>query len=59
MSFMTKLLLWFILMAMSQVVICLIADIKGETKELVTSSIALGMVTWALIDSLFSKGDTK
>lgn len=59
MSFMTKLLFFLIVMAANQVVICLIAHITGDTKEVVASSIALGTVTWALIDSLFSKGDTK
>lgn len=59
MSFMTKLLLFLIVMAAYQVVICLIADIKGETKELVTSNLALGMAIWAMINFSFSKGETK
>ena len=59
MSFMTKLLLFLIAMAANQVVIRLVAHITGDTKEVVASSFALGMVVWAMIDSAFSKGDTK
>ena len=59
MSFMTKLLLFLIAMAANQVVIRLVAHITGDTKEVVASSFALGMVVWAMIDSAFPKGDTK